>query len=86
MSSLSGGACIHAAIKVTCMAWHASIAVGEGVKRAAQHPIGIILTGTPVREQSQFVSLLSVLQGGVWMRMLEGERGVGIRKWVQRNI
>ena len=32
VSSLNGGACIHGVIKVTCMAWHASITVGEGGK------------------------------------------------------
>lgn len=42
VSSLSGGARIHGVIKVTCMAWHASIAVGERVRCAAQHPFGII--------------------------------------------
>lgn len=57
MSSLNGGACIHGVIKVTCMAWHASIAVGEGVRRSAQHPFGIIPRGTPIRERSQFVSV-----------------------------
>lgn len=61
MSSLSGGARIHGVIKVTCMAWHASIAVGEGMRRTAQHPFGVIPRGGPMRKQSQFVSLLSVL-------------------------
>lgn len=49
MSSLSGGACIHGVIKVTYMAWHASIAVGEGVRSAA-HPFGVILKRGPRRE------------------------------------
>lgn len=63
MSSLSVGACVHGVIKVTWMAWHASIAVGEGVRRTAQHPFGISPKGRPIREQSQFVSLLLVLRG-----------------------
>lgn len=43
VSSLSGGACIHGVIKVTYMAWHASIAVGEGVRSAAQRSIHLAL-------------------------------------------
>lgn len=62
MSSLNGGACIHGVIKVTCMSWHASIAVGEGGRRgvrlAAQHPFGVTPRGRPERKQSQFVSCL----------------------------
>lgn len=61
MSSLSGGARVHGVIKVTCMAWHASIAVGEEVRRRAQHPFGVIPRGRPIRKQSHFVSLLLVL-------------------------
>lgn len=84
VSSLNGRACIHGVIKVTCMAWHASIAVGEGVRRTAQHPFGVIPRGRPVREQSQFVSCLLVLWGVVrrWGR----KREAGVRKWSQINI
>ena len=57
VSSLNGGARIHGVIKVTCMAWHASIAVGGGVRGSAQRPFGVIPRGRPKREQSQFVSL-----------------------------
>lgn len=52
MSSLNCRAYIHGAIKVTCMAWHASIAVGEGVRSSAQHPFGVIPRGRPVKGSS----------------------------------
>lgn len=32
------------------MAWHASIAVGEGVRSAAQHPFGVIPKRGPRRD------------------------------------
>lgn len=84
VSSLNGRACIHGVIKVTCMAWHASIAVGEGVRRSAQHPFGVIPRGRPIREQSQFVSCLLVLWGAVrgWGKK---EKGSQINIWTNQT-
>ena len=77
MSSLNGGARIHGVIKVTCMAWHASIAVGGGVRGSAQRPFGVIPRGRPKREQSQFVSLAFGLVRSCQEAVGGGETGEG---------
>lgn len=65
-------------IKVTCMAWHASIAVGGGVRGSAQRPFGVIPRGRPKREQSQLVSLVFGLVRSCQEAV--GARGGGDRK------